>query len=1096
MIKIFFSHVCNNEKSHAFLDWLSEKIRRDLKEFEPFIACRTRSWNDASDLNDHLDESHFFVPTVTEEFPTRPNCNAELKRSRERKESTGSFPVIIPIRFGCQSETMEALGFRIDQEASTGELWIDFSDSTDWESKYEEFRERLAGTASRLKLLGSQSFYQDAEHLDIILKRDKPTAFEVKSAIDLCRRGEEYANYFFRRLKNKEWISHLKAFRFFQGNPDPVEDPKQRGYFAIPFWPVVDYLEAVSKECEKPENRELALEIMQIIREVTRPKDAKKADNYRTWWYFIKIMANLPTDVITLEDIDLLGEWVASNFSTTLVGDELGKTFLPKLLASNERGDWNKAAKVVEIITRIRWVERKYGDSVERVGHAAIDLYWLRELFKKNAFQLGERCRTAVVGVLKARVQEVVNSKDRYSYVWRPAIESHHQNIGQNDVRNMFISALRDVLLGYSKSSDEEVKQVLRALLHDDLCVLKRLGLFTLGERFEIHGELFWEVLSPALFDSNLAHELYNLLAKNFKNFPPERQNQVLDIIENLARDWRKDEDKALLDARLRLKWLHSLKGQGSDEADKLYEAYLGIAKSPPEHPEFAAYVQGGVVPNTPPCSVDELLSKSVSEIVEYLNVFKESGEWRAPTEEGLGETLKEAVKRIPAKFEDELGLFLKARQSYSYYLLRALEELWGGRNPINWEKTLKFCLAIIESKGFQEAADEKQVGDLAPTRSWITSAICSLIEAGVKNDEWAFDEQYLDLAESIITQILENEPPTVKEDSADYFGHAINTPKGRSIEALFNYALRKVRLLSKRNEDRMPFWKHIQPLFDRELELCMGSNFEFSALAGAYLPNLLYLSNPWTEKNIDRIFSDNHELNWQAAMHGYAYVNTVYQEIYKLLKEHGHFGKALQSDVTTSQVREKIIQNICIGYLEGWDDLEAGLFGELIRDWREHDVSEVIRCFWMLREADLKEEARRRILNFWGHCYEKLKGQEEANGQILSNLSLLTEFLADISANQKEWLLQAAPYVDENHNSSFFLEYLDQLTQANPEAVAEIMLRMLTRTAPPFNEEHVRSIVEKLYMADLKNQANGICDGYARSGNQALREVYEKYNR
>jgi hypothetical protein len=498
MIRIFLSHVCNDEKSHTFLDWLAEKIRKDLKEFEPFIACRTRSWVDARDLNDHLDESHFFVPTVTEEFPTRHNCNAELKRSRERKASSGSFPVIISIRFGCRSETMEALGFKIDQEASTGELWIDFSDSTRWEANYKEFRERLVDTATRLKLLGNQSFYQDAEHLDIILKRDKPTASEIRFAIDVCRRGEEYGNYFFRRLKNKAWISHLKAFRFFEGNPEPVEDPKQRGYFAIPFWPVLDYLEAVSKTCEKRENRELALDIMQIIRDVTRPRDTKKADNYRTWWYFIKIIANLPTDLITLEDINLLGEWVDSNFSATLVGDEIGKTFLPKLLASNECGDWDKAVKVVEITTRIGWVERKYGDSVERVAHAAIDLYWLRELFQKNALQLAERRGRAVVSVLKTNVQEVTGSKDRYSYIWRPAIESHQQNI-ENDVKNVLISALRDVLLGCSNSNSAEMKQVLRALLHDDLWILKRIGLFVLDKRFDIHGELFWEVLSPAL---------------------------------------------------------------------------------------------------------------------------------------------------------------------------------------------------------------------------------------------------------------------------------------------------------------------------------------------------------------------------------------------------------------------------------------------------------------------------------------------------------------------------------------------------------------------------------------------------------------------
>ncbi len=651
MIKIFFAHVCSHDESHSFLDWLSERIRKDVRQVEPFVACRSKDWNGARELNDHLDDSHFYIPVVSEDFPNRPNCDSELKRARERNQSNGSFPVIVPIKFGCRAEIMEALGFKIDQETEKGERWIDISDSSAWEARYEHLRERLVGTAIRLNILGDQDFYQDAQHLDLILMREKPTANEIKFAIDLCRRGEEYGNYFFRKLRNKSWISHLRVFGFFQVNPEPVEDPKQKGFFAIPFWPVLDYLEQVSKECDKPENLELAKELMQIIRDVTRPRGAKKADNYRTWWYFTKIAANLPTEVITLDDIALFADWVDSNFSTTLVGDELGKTLLPKLLASADAKDWEKAASVIEIATRIRWVERKYGEgAVERVPQPYIEMYWLRELFKKNALLLGEKCGRAVATNLKGRVREVVNSRDdEYSYVWRRAIESHKQNIGDNDARHVFVSALRDTLLAHSQSADPQVKESLRNILSDDLAILKRIGLYVLDKRFRIHGELLMDILSPDIFNSSLGHEVYNLLANNFRDFPPEHQNQVIKIIQTLTRDWDKDEDKAFLDARLRLKWLHALKEQGNTDADKLYEEYLVIAKHPPQHPEFAAYSEGGYVKEIGPCSVDELLSKSVSEAVAYLNEFKETSQWNAPTEEGLGEVLKEAVKQNPA---------------------------------------------------------------------------------------------------------------------------------------------------------------------------------------------------------------------------------------------------------------------------------------------------------------------------------------------------------------------------------------------------------------------------------------------------------------
>jgi hypothetical protein len=323
-----------------------------------------------------------------------------------------------------------------------------------------------------------------------------------------------------------------------------------------------------------------------------------------------------------------------------------------------------------------------------------------------------------------------------------------------------------------------------------------------------------------------------------------------------------------------------------------------------------------------------------------------------------------------------------------------------------------------------------------------------------------------------------------------------MNTPRGHCLEALFNYALRQSRLLDKRGEDRAQFWQRIQPVFDNELQLCQGNNFEFSALAGGYLPNLVYLSRAWTEQNIDKIFSLDSDSNWRYAIGGYAYVHTIYDEIYKLLREHGHFRKALDADFENSHIREQVIQNICVAYLRGLEDLNEGLFADLVREWRENDISEIIRFFWMLRKEDLKAQTRDVILNFWRQSYQKIKRREEANCEILSDLNLLTAFLTDFSDEQKEWLLQAAPYVDERHNSSFFLEYLDGLAYTNPAAVAEIMIKILTRTAPWYKEESIRSIVEKLYKAGEKAKANEICDAYARKGNyDLLRDLHGKYN-
>lgn len=1099
MVKLFFSHVCS-DTSHPLLDWISERLRKDRRPLEPFVACKSRDWSDARDLNAHLVESQFFIAVVTDEYAQRPNCTTELAIARGQRESSGHFPIVLPLKFKCSRAAIEELGFRIDQEKGRGERWVDFSESKDWEISYEEFLERVSRAALEHRLLGDDDFYKDCEHLDLVLTRDKPTDFEIKMTVELCGKGPEYASYFFRKLDRKVWLHHLKPFQFFRTNPAPVESPEQAGLFKIPHWPVLDYLETVSTQCQNPEDRQYAEELMQIMRQVTRPRDGEKADNSRTWWYFTKIMANLPTDMITLADIELVSDWLDSRFKTTLVDAELGRSLLPKFLNSPRPEDWKKAAKLVEITTRITWVERKYGEgNVERKPYSAVGDYWLRELFRANREALGEKCGLEMVELLRGRLSEVL-SPDKgglYSYIWRPAIEDHTQNLSVDRVQDTLISALRDILLVCAKTKGGEAEAILRSLLQDDLPILKRNGLYVVNQLYDLHQGLFWEVLGPELFDINLQHELFDLLQVHFRHFKGDEQDRVIDTIAQLTKDWKEGTDKNLLDAQLRLDWLQAISGQGNDRADELYVEYLKIARRPSDHPEFPSYTEGGLG-EVRPCSVEDLLTKSVPEIVEYLSSFEGKRGWRTPSEEGLAEVLADAVKQKPDKFDTELSSFLGIKVTYQYAILRAFEDLWNGKKRINWGKILEFCLSIITPEEFWVANAESEHSGMRPTPSWLTSTISGLIEIGVKNDEWAFEDKYLPLAEEIILRILEKEPPTAATTDRDALTRAMNTARGRCLLTLLNYCLRQARLYGKRKKDRSAFWRHIQFVFDRELDRCKTTNLEFSAIAGAHLPNLWYLSKSWVEVNFDRIFSIDYEINWRCAMQGYAYVNRVYVELYSLLRQGGHLKRALETPFEDRHVREKLIQNIAIAYLEGWENLttEDSLFLAVLNEWRPDDISEIISFFWMQRDRNLGDKGLGHILEFWRWCHEKIGGNQEHNSGVLSSLSLLTVFLRELSGESKAWLLQCAPWVDEKHHSPFFLEYLDQLATDYPRETGEIYLKMLERTAPTYPGEKVRSIVEKLYLAGVEDKAKAICVEYGRKGNpEFLRDLYGRYS-
>ena len=144
----------------------------------------------------------------------------------------------------------------------------------------------------------------------------------------------------------------------------------------------------------------------------------------------------------------------------------------------------------------------------------------------------------------------------------------------------------------------------------------------------------------------------------------------------------------------------------------------------------------------------------------------------------------------------------------------------------------------------------------------------------------------------------------------------------------------------------------------------------------------------------------------------------------------------------------------------------------------------------------DIKGKIRDLILECWKWCHEKIRGHEDENINILSDLNLLAIFLTEISSEQKAWLLQSAPYVDERYHSSFFLEYLDKLADKNPETIADVYLGMLEGTLPTYDVENIHSIVEKLYKSGFKKKANDICNKYALERYpDLLRDIHDRYN-
>jgi len=120
---------------------------------------------------------------------------------------------------------------------------------------------------------------------------------------------------------------------------------------------------------------------------------------------------------------------------------------------------------------------------------------------------------------------------------------------------------------------------------------------------------------------------------------------------------------------------------------------------------------------------------------------------------------------------------------------------------------------------------------------------------------------------------------------------------------------------------------------------------------------------------------------------------------------------------------------------------------------------------------------------------------------QILSATSKLASLLPQIDTESYKWLLLSAPYVHEDYNSAFFIEYLDNLKDKgdrNETAnyIGDIYLKMLEKITPDFDQKNILSIVEFLYSSGAADSANSICNIYGSRGYEFLRDIYEKNNK
>jgi len=904
---------------------------------------------------------------------------------------------------------------------------------------------------------------------------------------------KELKDYIFTKalIKSKDffnWFIPLCKKNNFkpENNPHPYELSGREGY-KIPYWPELKYLERIAVENIKEGDKEIEEAIFEIINGIMsyKNKDNKRIDNSRTDFSILKILCTLPTNNINDLHLKFIEEALNTRWGNHLFARELCENFIPKLIKDQVK---DLILGLLEII--LSFIEEK--DKLGREYKLIIEAYIFNDFLNKNKKELASLCgkEASLIGINK--IGEILE-KDKYEFdihsIW--TIKDEEQPRSTDSYEYQIVRFIRDI---YEQSNPETIREDITILLNRKHSIFKRIAIHVINHHYKKLNDIFWQSWQEnPLDDYQLKPEIYELFKNNCNLFTNKQIIKVIGWINTQDYKEKVKEAKALR----KREWLETLISTNNPKVLEEYEKNKKINPNPITYPGKVIWMDTYWGKDVSPISSEELLKKSNEQIFQYLINFKEEKFLNKPTQEGLDDTLRKSIAENPGKYTEDLPPLFKLSFSYHRVILQGLNKAWRENKSFHWENVFDYILAIIDQENnnyrdFWEVEYEKGRYDY---RNSIITEIAHLIHEGTKNDDHAFDEMLLPIAERILLLLARNVKSSLNT-TGDLHSRIINSVKYDIFSAMISYSLRYVRInpdLAK--EDR---WKkEIKEDFTNRLE---NETSEFYFTLGQYFLNLYYLDKEWVQKNINKIFRKEYELLYKSSIIGFfAYANKVYLEIYNLLKENNILLHALNCKFSERHINEKVIQHICVGCIEDWEELEDpnSLISKILKDKKEYQIAEVVRFVEMFRE-NLTEKVKQKIKPLWERIFNIISKNEEKPEfqniavELIDWLNLVDKIDEDIF----NWLKLSVKYIDQYNPGWVYRKFYKHIDK-NPKKIGKLILEMLKHKVPvPYDIKDITNVVEVLYSENQKVIADEICNIYGESEYYFLIDTFKSHNK
>jgi hypothetical protein len=692
----------------------------------------------------------------------------------------------------------------------------------------------------------------------------KPTLEAIDAAIPLLS-SPQHDSYFFARLQNPHWIAPLQEKNIFSHPPSAQRF--SNGGVGYPIWPASRYLSRMAGSA---------------------PSEVAT------------IFARLETD-----NASIVGDAITASLAMPVAYAALVSPLVARAARTNglwlhlneanelcvKLGNEGELAASLDLADALFSPRSEFGAASNRQR----ELYWYKQGLDVLVPLFTDKAVASFLPMMCDWLHAAIELTERYdadtgddiSCVWRPAIEEHEQNSDHQ---------ISSVLVGYARQAFEIAIRTNQMLLTDALqlverynfLVFRRLRVHLIGEFADQDTELFKRVALDRRYfeDHHFKHEYAILIGKRFEMLSDEEKNVWFEWIDRGPEMTNFDEnfhswherEPTNQDRKDRIEYwqfekLHLIRHDLEGDRLNFYRQMLATHGEP----RMADLnVRSGPMRwgNESPFSVEQLSATSFSKSVEMVVAWKgERDSFEGPDLEGLASAFEQYVATNPVAFSTEAHLLIGKPAIFVRRFIRKVSDAISASQPVPIEPVLKLCRWVIEQPVQERnTPDDNRAGMVDRDWQWTRDEISRLIESVCTADRGDVPHYPLEAYRKEIWGLLESlchdaarsyfvrDPSKDDLRTRDYLDVAINSPRGKAVEAALEYARWVANHIKVKEEKReiVPEGFASMP----EVREMLGwqiapenRTVEVLAIIGSKIPLLNWIDRNWLQTNANRIF-------------------------------------------------------------------------------------------------------------------------------------------------------------------------------------------------------------------------------------------------